>query len=361
MRAGNSPKRRFGMIPSAHPAPAGALRRIAARRRTRRRRQRAALSLALLGLAGSCTMPGSHAGRLALPAASRAALPQPGSSTMPTEEEIAAVARDFGTGTGPLSASPAPSAGRFDPRDPGVTLSSGPAAAPFRFAGSAIAALRAQDCLATAIYYEAASESEAGQRAVAQVILNRVRHPAYPNSVCGVVYQGSEQAPHCQFTFSCNGALVRYRPTRQGWATASRIAREALNGTVYAPVGLATHYHTLAVAPSWSRSLSVSAIVGAHIFFRWTGAAGLPSAFRQAYAAAEPMPGPHAQAAPRLAALVRPAMRPVLPYALASVSPPAPPVRAMQAAAGLTPEDQIRPEYRDSGKWIGPESGRALR
>ncbi len=310
--------------------------------------------------------PPPHRAQAASGTDSRPRLPETAGNAMPTDDEIAAVTRDFGDmaanaapdGTLPPTGKP------FDPRNPGVTMSSGPAAAPFRFTGGPLAALRAEDCLATAIYYEAASESEAGQRAVAQVILNRVRHPAYPSSVCGVVYQGSEQQARCQFTFSCDGALARYSPTRKGWAIASRIAREALNGAVYAPVGLATHYHTLAVAPNWSRSLAVTTIVGAHIFFRWTGAAGLPSAFRQAYAAVEPMPGPHAPAATQFAALTRPAAQPALPYALTTVSaPPAAPAPAtMQAApAGLTPDDQIRPEYRDSGKWIGPQSGRALR
>src|SRR5690606_37364832 len=82
---------------------------------------------------------------------------------------------------------------------------------------------RALECLTAAIYYEAASESDDGQRAVAQVILNRVRHPAFPNSVCGVVYQGSERATGCQFSFSCDGAMAR-KPSTTGWARAQRIA-----------------------------------------------------------------------------------------------------------------------------------------
>ena len=68
---------------------------------------------------------------------------------------------------------------------------------------------RSLQCLTEAVYYEARSESEEGQRAVAQVVLNRVRHPAYPNSVCGVVYQGSERVTGCQFSFTCDGALGR--------------------------------------------------------------------------------------------------------------------------------------------------------
>ncbi|MEE4205172.1 MAG: cell wall hydrolase, partial [Erythrobacter sp.] len=131
---------------------------------------------------------------------------------------------------------------------PGRTLDPGPAATPFLAAG---ANPRAEDCLAEAVFYEAASESEAGQRAVAQVVVNRVRHPAWPNSVCAVVFQGSERSTGCQFTFTCDGS--RARPAAgAAWARARRIARDALAGEVYAPVGLATHYHTLWVAPRWA-------------------------------------------------------------------------------------------------------------
>ncbi|MCX7863759.1 MAG: cell wall hydrolase, partial [Novosphingobium sp.] len=90
---------------------------------------------------------------------------------------------------------------------------------------------RAEQCLAAAIYYEAASESDAGQRAVAQVVLNRVAHPAYPNSVCGVVYQGSERSTGCQFSFTCDGSLAR-KPSPLFWNRALTIAREALSGHV---------------------------------------------------------------------------------------------------------------------------------
>lgn len=151
--------------------------------------------------------------------------------------------------------------------------------------------LRSLECLTTAIYYEAASESDDGQRAVAQVVLNRVRHPTFPNTVCGVVYQGSERASGCQFSFTCDGSLAR-TPSAAGWARAGRIAAEALAGYVYAPVGYATHYHTQQVLPHWAPSLVKSAVIGAHIFYRWTGVWGTPAAFRQSYAGGEPLPGP---------------------------------------------------------------------
>ncbi|MFX4781967.1 cell wall hydrolase, partial [Acinetobacter baumannii] len=90
-----------------------------------------------------------------------------------------------------------------------------------------------------------------GQQAVAQVILNRVRHPAFPATVCGVVYQGSEHAG-CQFSFACDGSMAR-RPEPGLWRRAMAVAASALAGQVYAPVGLATHYHTYAVTPAWNR------------------------------------------------------------------------------------------------------------
>lgn len=150
---------------------------------------------------------------------------------------------------------------------------------------------RALQCLTTAIYYEAASEPDAGQRAVAQVVLNRVAHPAWPNTVCGVVYQGSER-PGCQFSFACDGSLAR-KPMKAFWDRARRVAADALAGNVYAPVGLATHYHTTAVHPYWAPSLAFIGTIGAHRFYNWAGAAGKPSAFTARYAGSEPIAAPH--------------------------------------------------------------------
>ncbi len=160
-------------------------------------------------------------------------------------------------------------------------------ALPFTAKGSEEDRQRSLDCLTSAIYYEARSESDDGQRAVAQVVLNRVRHPAYPNSVCGVVYQGSHRRTGCQFTFTCDGSLRR-RPIASIWERTRRIAEAALAGEVYAPVGNATHYHTTAILPYWASSLTRSAVVGAHIFYRWKGGAGERAAFRQDYAGNEP-------------------------------------------------------------------------
>src|SRR5581483_605880 len=149
---------------------------------------------------------------------------------------------------------------------------------------------RSLDCLTAAIYYEAATEPTDGQRAVAQVVLNRVRHPAFPNSVCGVVYQGPQRVGGgCQFTFTCDGSLA-IAPSGEAWARARRIAAEALAGLVYAPVGEATHYHTQQVVPAWAFRLAKVAVIGAHSFYRLPGQWGDPAAFRQAYARREPSP-----------------------------------------------------------------------
>lgn len=163
-----------------------------------------------------------------------------------------------------------------------------PPARPFRLAATGADIERATSCLAAAVYYEAGSENEAGKRAVAQVVINRLRHPAYPNSVCGVVFQGHERATGCQFTFTCDGSLRR-TPSAAGWRDAMQIARAALSGSVYAPVGLATHYHTDWVLPVWSSKLDKIRAEGTHLFFRWHGYWGTPPAFRNGWAGSEPI------------------------------------------------------------------------
>ncbi len=168
---------------------------------------------------------------------------------------------------------------------------SGAIARPVIATGTGEDRFRALQCLTAAIYYEAASEPDGGQRAVAQVVLNRVAHPAYPNTVCGVVYQGSER-PSCQFSFACDGSLAR-KPMAAFWDRARRVAADALAGYVYAPVGLATHYHTTAVHPYWAPSLTFIGTIGAHRFYRWGGAAGKPAAFTARYMGGEPIAAPH--------------------------------------------------------------------
>lgn len=147
-------------------------------------------------------------------------------------------------------------------------------------------ASRALKCLTEAVYYESAREPELGQEAVAQVVLNRVRHPAYPKSVCAVVYQGSARATGCQFSFTCDGSL-RYAPEPALWRRAQAVARRALEGHVNRAVGSATHYHANYVAPYWAPTLVKMKQVGLHIFYRWTGPWGEPGAFTGRYAGGE--------------------------------------------------------------------------
>ena len=170
-----------------------------------------------------------------------------------------------------------------------IPVASGPnpSAAPFVLKGNAAARAQALNCLASAVYYEAGNQDEDGERAVAQVVLNRVRHPAFPSTVCGVVYQGSTKPTGCQFTFTCDGSLNR-QPDSDGWKRATQIAEEALSGSVYGPVGWATHYHANYVMPYWAPTMAKNAVVGAHLFYRWAGAWGQPAVFTQSYTGHEP-------------------------------------------------------------------------
>ena len=156
------------------------------------------------------------------------------------------------------------------------------AARPFDLSGADVTDhRRALLCLTQAVYYEAGYEPAEGRRAVAQVVLNRMRHPAFPKSVCGVVYQGA-RLPVCQFSFVCDGSLYR-RPAAATWKAAEAIATAALDGYVERSVGAATHYHADYVAPYWAPMLAKISKIGAHIFYRWPGAWGSTAAFTGRY------------------------------------------------------------------------------
>ncbi|WP_242181784.1 cell wall hydrolase [Sphingomonas sp. CARO-RG-8B-R24-01] len=163
-----------------------------------------------------------------------------------------------------------------------------PPARPFRLEGDPAAQARATDCLAAAVLYEAGDDA-IGQRAVAQVVINRVRHPAFPKTICGVVFQGADRTTGCQFTFTCDGALVRHRWSDAQWARARTVAAAALRGSVYRKVGYATHYHTNWVVPYWQSSLDKIAAVDTHLFFRWTGWWGTAAAFTRHVSSDEPV------------------------------------------------------------------------
>lgn len=220
---------------------------------------------------------------------------------------------------------------------------------------------RALNCLTSAIYYEAANEPDEGQRAVAQVVLNRVRHPAWPTSVCAVVYQGAERTDLlCQFTFSCDGAMAR-PPVADKWARARRVAEAALAGRIFPPVGLSTFYHTLAVRPDWSARLDAVAVVGAHIFYQMRGANGQPAAFHIPYSGRELISGPPPRPWKPLPVGAIPTAMPFLPefenaigQAASSVATPWPDGGGLNAPSpssgpGL-PQSTIRPEYENSGR-----------
>lgn len=146
---------------------------------------------------------------------------------------------------------------------------------------------RALTCLAQAVYYEAAGEGVDGERAVAQVVINRMRHPGYPASICGVVYQGADRSSGCQFTFACDGSLLR-TPVPSLWTRARKIAEDALSGHVFAAVGHATHYHADYVLPYWADSLDKSVQIGRHIFYRLPSVLGDARSFFQRYSGKEP-------------------------------------------------------------------------
>jgi spore germination cell wall hydrolase CwlJ-like protein len=228
----------------------------------------------------------------------------------------------------------------------------------FRAAGLADQ-FRSLQCLAEAVYYEARSESEDGQRAVAQVVLNRVRHPAYPGSVCGVVYQGPLRAGGgCQFTFTCDGSLVRL-PFGEDWARARRIATEALAGFVYAPVGLATNYHTHQVLPDWAFRLAKTNVIGNHIFYRMPGAWGGAAAFSQTYRGREPSPA--TVMAARLPINLGRSARSTLamPVDLASFALPMPSAATNLATEAppapvndRLPQSTVKAEFANSGRYL---------
>jgi hypothetical protein len=179
-----------------------------------------------------------------------------------------------------------------------LTVQPGSTVASFVLASGPETQARAIHCLTQAIYYEAGGEPRAGQQAVAQVVLNRMRHPAFPKSVCGVVFEGADRSTGCQFTFTCDGSLA-LAPTAARWDTAQRVAIDALDGVVANGVGAATHYHASWMTPYWSGALVETARIGGHIFYRMPGARGDPAALTGRYSGAEPVAPPSVAALPR--------------------------------------------------------------
>lgn len=152
---------------------------------------------------------------------------------------------------------------------------------------------RAIECLTLAVAYEAGNESDEGQQAVAEVVLNRVRHPFFPKSVCGVVFAGSTRRTGCQFSFTCDGSLRR-RLSQRTTARARDVALRAIEGQLGSLALGATHYHADYVSPYWAPSLSRLTKIGAHIFYRMPGRSG-PGALAPPPVAFAAAVGPTAQ------------------------------------------------------------------
>jgi len=123
------------------------------------------------------------------------------------------------------------------------------------------------ECLALAVYWEARSETQESQEAVAHVVLNRAASDDFPGTLCGVVHQGGERRNKCQFSFWCDGRSDT--PTDQeAWEKAQRVAFEAYYGLSRDPTGGALYYHTHDVSPDWSKTFAMVATVGGHVFYK---------------------------------------------------------------------------------------------
>ncbi len=123
-------------------------------------------------------------------------------------------------------------------------------------------------CLSEAIYYEARSEPVSGQLAVAEVVLNRIDSKHYPNSICGVVYEGSHLPTGCQFTFTCDGSLEK-APYGRLWEQSRQVAQMTMVGGVTPFTDRSTHYHTVNVTPHWSDNMRMTKQIGSHLFYRF--------------------------------------------------------------------------------------------
>ena len=218
---------------------------------------------------------------------------------------------------------------------------------------------RAIECLTQTVYYEAASEPPEGQRAVAQVVLNRVRDPRFPASVCGVVYQGSERSTGCQFTFTCDGALSR-RPDPFLYTRARLVAVAALAGRTEPFVGLATHYHTKQVVPYWRTDLVKLRTIGAHIFYSWKGRERSARGLRSDYSGVEPVVA-SASLAPALDLGIVPTIDPADDTATNPVAVPLPDVGPRAPRLPTQDYGRMRADERRGELNAGTGTGNAAR
>jgi len=204
--------------------------------------------------------------------------------------------------------------------------------------GSALNRTRELDCLTQAVYFEARGETPRGQAAVAQVVLNRVKHPAFPKTVCAVVFQGAAHHRGCQFSFACDGSMRRGLE-HGAWERARKVASRALSGVALADVGSATHFHTTAVSPGWGpRMLRVSQ-VGLHVFYRFNPhARSLGPAPEQAVFVNLPAQAMAPTAPLRLATAM---VEKTIGGALATPAPPSQPVQVQAVQATKPPASEI--------------------
>lgn len=199
-------------------------------------------------------------------------------------------------------------------------------------------------CLTEAVYYEARGEGVRGQAAVAQVVMNRVRHGGFPNTVCGVVFQGAGRRG-CQFSFTCDGSMRRGRE-KAAWDRARGVAARVLAGAALVNIGSATHFHTAAVSPVWAPRMLRVATVGAHVFYRFapnagrvTVAAMQPTVQKAVLTAAPAGHVPDLRLTPSFERAVEMSLQPASPEPKAKAAPQAAPAPAPKAgeAAQLTP------------------------
>lgn len=160
------------------------------------------------------------------------------------------------------------------------------AAKPFHLSVDNKEGRQALHCLTQVAYFEAAANGPDAQAGVVQVVLNRVRHPDFPKSVCGVVYQGAQRKTGCQFSFTCDGALNRAL-NAAAWNEARKVAARALDGYVVSSVGASTYYHADYVFPYWAPTLVKMCTIGPHIFYRMAGEEGQAAYLTGRYAGGE--------------------------------------------------------------------------
>jgi hypothetical protein len=189
---------------------------------------------------------------------------------------------------------------------------------------------RELECLTQAVYFEARGESARGQQAVATVVMNRVKNPNFPNTVCGVVYQGAARHNGCQFSFACDGAAERV-VEHIAWDRARKVAARVLSGAVLRDVGSATHYHAIAVDPSWGAQMLRVAQVGLHVFYRFNPHARRPEAVEP------PDDGVEFVSAPATA-------EPTLRLAQALTAPPATPPIDLSVPATISGLKPVEPK-----------------